>query len=65
MPPPADTWGTHEASGKPPDARFVHHWTVENGKVTRFQQDKTPSIGHGSTKQAESSACSARRACLP
>lgn len=30
--------GTHKASGKPLDAQFVHHWTVEDSKVTRFQQ---------------------------
>lgn len=30
--------GTHKASGEPLDAQFVHHWTVEDGKVTRFQQ---------------------------
>lgn len=30
--------GSHAASGKPLDAQFVHHWTVEDGKVTRFQQ---------------------------
>lgn len=30
--------GTHRASGDPLDAQFVHHWTVEDGRVTRFQQ---------------------------
>ena len=30
--------GTHAASREPLDAQFVHHWTVEDGKVTRFQQ---------------------------
>lgn len=30
--------GIHEATGEPLDAQFVHHWTVEDGRVTRFQQ---------------------------
>ena len=30
--------GTHAKSGEPLDAQFVHHWTVEDGRVTRFQQ---------------------------
>lgn len=30
--------GTHARTGEPLDAQFVHHWTVEHGKVTRFQQ---------------------------
>ena len=29
---------TNEATGKALDAQFVHAWTVEDGKVTRFQQ---------------------------
>lgn len=30
--------GTKASSGAPLDAQFVHHWTIEDGKVTRFQQ---------------------------
>ena len=30
--------GTHGVSGEPLDAQFAHHWTVEGGRVTRFQQ---------------------------
>lgn len=30
--------GTHGATGEPLDAQFAHHWTVEDGRVTRFQQ---------------------------
>lgn len=28
----------YKATGRPLDAQFVHVWTVENGKVTAFQQ---------------------------
>jgi ketosteroid isomerase-like protein len=28
----------HKATGKSIDAQFTHFWTLENGKVTRFQQ---------------------------
>ena len=30
--------GTHKVSGQAINAQFAHIWTVENGKVTRFQQ---------------------------
>lgn len=30
--------GTYKATGRPLDAQFVHAWTIEGGKVTRFQQ---------------------------
>ena len=30
--------GTHKTSGRPLDAPFAHVWTVEDGKVTAFQQ---------------------------
>jgi uncharacterized protein len=30
--------GTHRASGQPLDAQFAHAWTVEDGKITHFQQ---------------------------
>ncbi|PHS23890.1 MAG: DUF4440 domain-containing protein [Robiginitomaculum sp.] len=29
---------TNKATGKPLDAQFTHVWTVEKGKITRFQQ---------------------------
>jgi ketosteroid isomerase-like protein len=30
--------GVHRETGKRLDAQFVHHWTVKDGQVTRFQQ---------------------------
>jgi ketosteroid isomerase-like protein len=30
--------GTYNATGKPMRARFVHHWTLTDGKVVRFEQ---------------------------
>ncbi|NIP57141.1 MAG: hypothetical protein GWM92_03310, partial [Gemmatimonadetes bacterium] len=30
--------GTHAATGEALDAQFVHAWTIEDGRVTRFQQ---------------------------
>lgn len=30
--------GTYNATGKPMRARFVHHWTLRDGKVIRFEQ---------------------------
>ncbi len=30
--------GTHKATGKDIDAQVCHVWTVENGKVSKFQQ---------------------------
>lgn len=30
--------GTSKATGKPMDVQAAHVWTVENGKVVRFQQ---------------------------
>ena len=30
--------GTHKASGKPLDAQFAHHWSIEDGKIVAFQQ---------------------------
>jgi ketosteroid isomerase-like protein len=30
--------GTHRATGKTLDARVVHVWTVEGGKITAFEQ---------------------------
>jgi ketosteroid isomerase-like protein len=30
--------GTRKDSGQTLDAQFVHHWTVEDGRVMRFQQ---------------------------
>lgn len=30
--------GTYRATGRPLDAQFVHAWTVQEGKVTAFQQ---------------------------
>ena len=30
--------GAHRETGHALDAQFVHHWTVEDGKVTAFQQ---------------------------
>ncbi len=30
--------GTRKDSGAALDAPFAHHWTVEDGRVTRFQQ---------------------------
>lgn len=29
---------THKKSGKSLDAQVAHHWTLNNGKITRFQQ---------------------------
>jgi uncharacterized protein len=29
---------TNKATGKPLDAQFTHVWTVEDGKITHFQQ---------------------------
>lgn len=28
----------HKATGKKVDAQFAHHWTLQDGKVIRFQQ---------------------------
>lgn len=30
--------GTHKGNGRPLNAQFAHVWTIEDGKVTRFQQ---------------------------
>ena len=30
--------GTYTATGRPMRARFVHHWTVRDGAVVRFEQ---------------------------
>jgi len=30
--------GAFKATGKKLDAQFAHHWTLEDGKVIRFQQ---------------------------
>lgn len=30
--------GTYNATGKSMRARFVHHWTVRDGQVVRFEQ---------------------------
>lgn len=30
--------GTHEETGRSFEARFAHHWTIEDGKITRFEQ---------------------------
>jgi len=30
--------GVHKATGKSLDAQFAHFWTLENGKISRFQQ---------------------------
>ncbi|HUE96713.1 MAG TPA: nuclear transport factor 2 family protein [Longimicrobiaceae bacterium] len=30
--------GTYKATTRPLNAQFVHVWTIEDGKVTRFQQ---------------------------
>jgi uncharacterized protein len=30
--------GTHRGNGKQLDAPFAHVWTIEDGRVTRFQQ---------------------------
>jgi ketosteroid isomerase-like protein len=30
--------GTYRATGKAMRARFVHHWTVQDGRVVRFEQ---------------------------
>ncbi|MEU1272291.1 nuclear transport factor 2 family protein [Streptomyces sp. NPDC005799] len=30
--------GTYRATGKAMRARFVHHWTVRDGRVVRFEQ---------------------------
>ena len=30
--------GTFTATGKAMRARFVHHWTVRNGQIVRFEQ---------------------------
>jgi ketosteroid isomerase-like protein len=30
--------GAYKATGKKIDAQFAHHWTLEDGKVTHFQQ---------------------------
>lgn len=30
--------GTYGATGKAMSARFVHHWTVRDGRVVRFEQ---------------------------
>jgi ketosteroid isomerase-like protein len=30
--------GTYTATGRSMRARFVHHWTVRDGKVVRFEQ---------------------------
>jgi len=31
-------WGTYKQTGKPFRARFVHWWTVTDGKIVRFEQ---------------------------
>jgi uncharacterized protein len=30
--------GTYNATGKPINVRFTHHWTLKDGKVIRFEQ---------------------------
>lgn len=30
--------GTHGETGETFEARFAHHWTVEDGKIVRFEQ---------------------------
>lgn len=30
--------GTYRATSRPLDAQFVHVWTMEDGRITRFQQ---------------------------
>ena len=30
--------GTYTATGRSMRARFVHHWTVRDGRITRFEQ---------------------------
>jgi len=30
--------GTHKYTGRSMNAAFAHHWTVHNGKITRFVQ---------------------------
>jgi len=30
--------GTHKRTGRSMTAAFAHHWTVQNGKITRFVQ---------------------------
>jgi uncharacterized protein len=30
--------GTHKASGRALDAQFAHAWTIQSGRITRFQQ---------------------------
>lgn len=30
--------GTYKATGKYMEAKFVHHWTVRDGQVVRFEQ---------------------------
>lgn len=30
--------GTHAETGESFEARFAHHWTVQDGKVARFEQ---------------------------
>lgn len=30
--------GTYKATGKPFEARFAHHWTLQDGKAVRFEQ---------------------------
>jgi len=30
--------GTYTATGRHMRARFVHHWTIQDGQVVRFQQ---------------------------
>lgn len=30
--------GTHQETGQSFETRFAHHWTIEDGKVTRFEQ---------------------------
>jgi uncharacterized protein len=30
--------GTHNGTGKPLDAQVCHVWTLNDGRITRFQQ---------------------------
>lgn len=30
--------GQHKKTGKKLDAQFAHHWTLQDGKIVRFQQ---------------------------
>ena len=33
-----DFTGVHGATGKKPEARYAHVWTIKDGKITRFRQ---------------------------